>query len=101
MAILICVYYHVQKVQRQEMIRLANINSETLSVVSSELSENTLKIQNFIYIFRDKQVMIDSDLAALYHVETGALNRAVKRNINRFPEDFCFRLTTEECQLPT
>ena len=40
--------------------------------------------------------MVDSDLAMLYQVETKALNRAVKRNIKRFPEDFCFQLTTEE-----
>ena len=40
--------------------------------------------------------MVDSDLAILYQVETKALNRAVKRNIKRFPEDFCFQLTTEE-----
>ena len=50
--------------------------------------------------------MIDSDLAMLYQVETKALNRAVKRNINRFPEDFCFQLTKEEdkilkCQIGT
>ena len=45
---------------------------------------------------RNQQVMIDSDLAMLYQVETKALNRAVKRNINRFPEDFCFQLTKEE-----
>ena len=40
--------------------------------------------------------MVDSDLAILYQVETGALNRAVKRNIKRFPEDFRFQLTVEE-----
>ena len=45
---------------------------------------------------RNQQVMIDSDLAMLYQVETKALNRAVKRNINRFPKDFCFQLTKEE-----
>ncbi len=45
---------------------------------------------------RNKQVMVDSDLAKLYQVETKALNRAVKRNIKRFPEDFCFQPTTEE-----
>ena len=45
---------------------------------------------------RNQQVMIDSDLAMLYQVETKALNRVVKRNINRFPEDFCFQLTKEE-----
>jgi len=42
--------------------------------------------------------MVDSDLAMLYQVETKALNRAVKRNIKRFPEDFCFQLTTEEAE---
>lgn len=63
-------------------------------------------IENLIYVIRDKQVMVDSDLAMLYQVETKALNRAVKRNIKRFPEDFCFQLTTEEfdflkCQIGT
>lgn len=56
-------------------------------------------IENLIYVIRDKQVMVDSDLAMLYQVETKALNRAVKRNIKRFPEDFCFQLTTEEFEL--
>ena len=42
--------------------------------------------------------MVDSDLAMLYQVETKALNRAVKRNIKRFPEDFCFQITTEEAE---
>ena len=53
-------------------------------------------IEKLIYMIRDKQVMVDSDLAMLYQVETGALNRAVKRNIKRFPEDFRFQLTVEE-----
>ena len=53
-------------------------------------------IRSMIYIVRNQQVMLDSDLAMLYHVETKALNRAVKRNIKRFPEDFCFQLTAEE-----
>ena len=55
-------------------------------------------IENLIYVVRNKQVMVDSDLAMLYQVETKALNRAVKRNIKRFPEDFCFQLTTEEVE---
>lgn len=54
------------------------------------------KIQNMIYTFRGKQVMIDSDLAKLYQVETKALNQAVKRNMNRFPENFRFRLNDLE-----
>ena len=55
-------------------------------------------IEKMIYVIRDKQVMLDSDLVVLYQVETGALNRAVKRNISRFPEDFRFQLTKEEYQ---
>lgn len=63
-------------------------------------------IQSLIYLIRNKQVMLDSDLAKLYQVETKDLNRAVKRNIKRFPEDFCFQLTIEEydflrCQFST
>lgn len=53
-------------------------------------------IQNRIYTIREKQVMLDFDLAALYEVETKVLNQAVKRNANRFPEDFMFRLTADE-----
>ena len=53
-------------------------------------------IQDKIYKIRDLQVMLDSDLARLYQVETGALNRQVKRNIERFPEDFCFQLSPDE-----
>ena len=53
-------------------------------------------IQNLIYTVRGKQVMLDSDVANLYHYETKKINQAVKRNIERFPEDFCFQLTDEE-----
>lgn len=53
-------------------------------------------IQNMIYTIRDKQVMIDSDLAILYQVETKYLNRQRSRNADRFPDDFCFQLTKEE-----
>lgn len=59
---------------------------------------NSFDIRNLIYTFRGKQVMIDSDLAALYKVETKVFNQAVKRNINRFPESFRFQLTKEEFQ---
>nr|WP_299183155.1 ORF6N domain-containing protein [uncultured Chryseobacterium sp.] len=54
------------------------------------------EIRNLIYTIRGKQVMLDSDLATLYQVETKNLNKAVKRNINRFPASFCFQLTEEE-----
>ncbi len=63
--------------------------------MNSNLIKNK-KIEEMIYLIRDKQVMVDSDLAMLYEVETKVLNQAVKRNIKRFPEEFMFRLTDEE-----
>lgn len=56
-----------------------------------------VSIQNFIHPIRGRHVILDSDLANLYGVETKALNQAVKRNIDRFPDDFMFQLTKEEC----
>ena len=53
-------------------------------------------IQSRIYEIRGQKVMLDRDLAELYHVTTGNLNKAVKRNIKRFPSDFMFQLTKEE-----
>jgi hypothetical protein len=55
-------------------------------------------IQSKIYEIRGRKVMLDRDLAELYGVETRALNQAVRRNIDRFPEDFMFQLTGEELQ---
>lgn len=64
------------------------------------------EIANLIYFIRGKRVMLDSDLAELYGVETKQLNRAVKRNVARFPEDFMFSLSDQElidlrCQIGT
>lgn len=53
-------------------------------------------IKNLIYTIRGKQVMIDSDVAMLYHYETKYINLVVRRNKERFPENFCFQLTKEE-----
>jgi len=53
-------------------------------------------IERRIYLIRGLKVMIDSDLAELYGVETKILNRGVRRNLERFPEDFMFQLTREE-----
>ena len=53
-------------------------------------------IQRKIYEIRGQKVILDRDLAALYQVETKVLNQAVKRNIDRFPEDFMFQLTLKE-----
>ena len=55
-------------------------------------------IKRQIYIIRGKQVILDSDVAKLYHYETRRINETVKRNIEKFPERFCFRLTLNEYQ---
>ncbi len=55
-------------------------------------------IENRIYLIRGQRVMLSSDLALLYRVEPRSLTQAVKRNIERFPEDFMFQLTMEEFQ---
>lgn len=57
----------------------------------------SINIESLIYFIREEQVMLDSDLAKLYGVETKVLNQAVKRNIQRFPSDFMFQLTKDEC----
>ena len=53
-------------------------------------------IERKIHIVREQKVMLDSDLASLYGVETRVLNQAARRNVQRFPEDFMFQLTSEE-----
>ena len=60
------------------------------------MRELTIPIHHKIYTLRGKQIMLDSDLAALYEVETKVFNQAVKRNSERFPEDFMFQLSDEE-----
>lgn len=57
------------------------------------------RIERKILVLRGQKVMMDVDLAELYEVETGALNRAVKRNLSRFPDDFMFQLSKEETDL--
>jgi hypothetical protein len=54
------------------------------------------RIQQAIYLIRGEKIMLDADLARLYGVATGNLNKAVKRNLARFPRDFMFQLTPEE-----
>ena len=87
------------------MILKMNINM-TDKIEKNESSELTTKsyqlvvvdnIESLIKVIRGQQVMLDKDLATLYGVETRTLNQAVKRNIQRFPSDFRFQLTMEEC----
>ncbi len=62
--------------------------------IQNEISNGDIK--NLIYTIRGKQVMLDSDVAMLYNYETKKVNQSVKRNIDRFPERFCFQLTEDE-----
>jgi hypothetical protein len=64
--------------------------SEDASIIPGE------RVEQSIYLIRGHKVMLDRDLAALYGVETKALNQAVKRNTDRFPSDFVFRLSDDE-----
>lgn len=68
------------------------------SVVANlrQFNSPLLPTENRIHVIRNQQVMLDSDLARLYRVETRVLNQAVKRNIERFPENFMFQLSKEE-----
>ena len=89
------------------MILKMNINmaDTTEKIENSELVTNrdplvvVDNIESLIKVIRGKQVMLDRDLAELYEVETAQLNRQVKRNIERFPEDFMFQLTKEETEI--
>ena len=73
------------------------------NIVPVNKKENLVKyktenIKNLIHTIRGKQVMLDSDVAMLYQYTTKNINKAMKRNINRFPEDFCFQLTEKEVE---
>ena len=65
-------------------------------IIKDDVSNEEIK--NLIYTIRGKQVMLDSDVAMLYHYQTKRINEAVKRNKERFPENFCFQLTTEKIE---
>ena len=67
--------------------------------MENKLIVTSKEIENRIYNVRGKQVMLDTDLAGIYQVETKVFNQAVKRNAERFPENFCFQLTPEEWEV--
>lgn len=69
---------------------------QELPMENADYEMNRDTIRKLVYVVRGKQVMLDSDLAQLYRVETRVLNQAVKRNSARFPESFCFQLTENE-----
>lgn len=64
--------------------------------MSNNIILSQKEIEHRIYTVRGKQVMLDSDLAGIYQVETKVFNQAIRRNIERFPENFCFQLSADE-----
>ena len=74
------------------MAKVKKLNKQVESVIPYD------RVENKIFIIRGQKVIIDRDLAELYEVETKYLNRQVRRNIERFPEEFMFRLSKEEQQ---
>ena len=70
---------------------------ENKLLIQNEISNEEIK--NLIYTIRGKQVMLDSDVAMLYHYPTKRINEAVNRNKQRFPQNFCFQLTDEEYEI--
>lgn len=75
-----------------------NENKNILEPIGNSDNAALMPIENLIHVIRGQQVMIDSDLARLYGVETRRLNEQVKRNIERFPDDFMIQLTKDEIQ---
>ena len=63
-----------------------------------EIIEKNIIVEDMIYEVRGVQVMLSSDVAKLYQVETKVLNQTIKRNINRFPKQFCFQLNDNEVE---
>ncbi|MBR1376811.1 MAG: ORF6N domain-containing protein [Bacilli bacterium] len=83
--------------------RVKEVAKEILSEFDKLESENNIiikgqNIESMIYFIRGKQVMLDSDLAYLYQVETKRINESVKNNLIKFPERFCFKITKEELE---
>lgn len=80
----------INDLERDKILSIKKATKRLVYLIPQE------RIENKIFLFRENKVMIDRDLAELYGVETKALNLAVKRNIDRFPEDFMFQLTEDE-----
>ena len=80
---------------------MADTEQTALIETKNDIQEVSIKsaqsdIKSLIYVVRNQQVMLDSDLAMLYRVETKVFNQAVKRNISRFPDNFRFQLNKNE-----
>jgi phage regulator Rha-like protein len=78
---------------------VARDNPAALNLRSQIVTSNSIppeRVERRILLIRGQKVMLDEDLAELYEIDTKTLNRAVSRNVERFPEDFMFQLTAEE-----
>jgi len=78
---------------------LKSIKNSEMTYKEKEITISENLVANKIYLIRDKRVMLDKDLADLYEVETRALNQAVSRNTERFPEAFMFQLNQQEFEI--
>ena len=76
---------------------VAICDQSKMDVTKCDINKVVNNIEPLIKVIRGQQVMLDKDLAMLYGVEAKVLNQAVKRNVERFPNDFRFQLTKEEC----
>ena len=83
--------------KNQKSVQFEKESGEVTNILSVAELTTVDAIRSRIFTTRGAQVMLDRDLAELYGVEVGQLNRQVKRNIERFPEDFMFQLTNEDC----
>lgn len=85
----------------ERMVKMGDTEQKVLEKINDDIQEVNIEtaladIKSMIYVVRNQQVMIDSDLAMLYQVETKVFNQAVKRNIARFPNNFRFQLNKDE-----
>ena len=71
--------------------KLSDIRSEQSPLIDKR------ELAGHVLVIRDRKIMLDRDIAVYFGTSTGNLNRAMKRNISRFPPEFCFQLTDEEC----
>ena len=84
----------VKKIEKRDTEVITKCDNQEFVVAKGDLKN--INIESLIHIVRGQKVMLDSDLAMLYGVTTSRLNEQVKRNINRFPEDFMFQLSKDE-----
>ena len=82
------------KLDLESEVKMANIN--VLEKENSNIVNDSSNVEHMIYEIRGVQVMLSSDVAKLYQVETRRINEVIKRNIKRFPDTFCFQLTEDE-----